>query len=64
MSTQAIPGYSGRVYVSDDGGSNYVEVGELRDVELSPEWHERLSRRTRVEETAEVLRSTLRESTR
>jgi len=40
------------------------QAGELRDVELSPEWHERLSRRTRVEETAEVLRSTLRESTR
>jgi hypothetical protein len=33
--TQAIPGYSGRAYLSDDGGSNYVEVGELRDVELT-----------------------------
>lgn len=30
--------------------------GDLPDVALSSEWHERLSRRTRVEETAAVLR--------
>lgn len=35
MPTQSIPGYSGRVYVSDDGGTNYYEVAELRDVELT-----------------------------
>ena len=29
------------------------------DVELSPEWRDRLSRRTRVEEMAAVLRDTL-----
>ena len=28
------------------------QAGELGDVRLAPEWHERLSRRTRVEETA------------
>ena len=33
--------------------------GGLPDVELDPEWRERLSRRTRVEEMAAVLRSTL-----
>ena len=33
--------------------------GSLPDVELTPEWRDRLSRRTRVEETAAVLRSTL-----
>lgn len=31
-------------------------AGDLPDVSLSPEWHDRLSRRTRVEETAAVLR--------
>ena len=35
--------------------------GDLPDVALEPEWHDRLSRRTRVEETAEVLRSTLQQ---
>ena len=34
-------------------------VDGLRDVELSPEWRDRLSRRTRVEEMAAVLRATL-----
>jgi hypothetical protein len=34
-------------------------VDELPDVELSPEWRDRLSRRTRVEEMAAVLRATL-----
>jgi hypothetical protein len=33
--------------------------GGLPDVELTPEWRDRLSRRTRVEEMAAVLRSTL-----
>jgi glycosyltransferase involved in cell wall biosynthesis len=33
--------------------------GGLPDVELSPEWRERLSRRTRVEEMAAVMRGTL-----
>ena len=33
--------------------------GGLPDVELSPEWRDRLSRRTRVEEMATVLRDTL-----
>ena len=33
--------------------------GGLPDVELSPEWRDRLSRRTRVEEMAAVLRATL-----
>ncbi len=33
--------------------------GGLPDVELAPEWRDRLSRRTRVEEMAAVLRSTL-----
>jgi glycosyltransferase involved in cell wall biosynthesis len=33
--------------------------GDLPDVTLSPEWRDRLSRRTRVEEMAAVLRSTL-----
>ena len=33
--------------------------GGLPDVELSPEWRDRLSRRTRVEEMAAVLRDTL-----
>ncbi|MFN8224487.1 MAG: glycosyltransferase family 4 protein [Gaiellales bacterium] len=32
---------------------------DLPDVDLAREWHDRLSRRTRVEETAEVLRGTL-----
>jgi glycosyltransferase involved in cell wall biosynthesis len=33
--------------------------GDLPDVTLSPEWRDRLSRRTRVEEMAAALRSTL-----
>jgi predicted secreted protein len=33
--TQAIAGYIGKVYVSDDGGSTYVEVGETRDVKFN-----------------------------
>ena len=33
--------------------------GGLTDVELAPEWRDRLSRRTRVEEMAAVLRSSL-----
>ena len=33
--------------------------GGLPDVELTPEWRDRLSRRTRVEEMAAVLRDTL-----
>ncbi len=33
--------------------------GGLPDVELTPEWRDRLSRRTRVEEMAAVLRATL-----
>jgi glycosyltransferase involved in cell wall biosynthesis len=33
--------------------------GGLPDVELSPEWRDRLSRRTRVEEMAAVMRGTL-----
>ena len=36
-------------------------AGKLDDVVLEPEWHDRLSRRTRVEETAEVLRGTLQQ---
>ena len=32
-------------------------VGDLPDVELTPEWRDRLSRRTRVEEMAAVLRA-------
>ena len=33
--------------------------GALPDVELTDEWRDRLSRRTRVEEMAAVLRATL-----
>jgi hypothetical protein len=35
VSTQALPGYTGIVYVSDDGGSTYVALGELKDAELT-----------------------------
>lgn len=34
MPTQAIAGYNGKVYESIDGGSNYREIGELRNVTL------------------------------
>ena len=34
MPTQAIAGYTGKVYISDDAGANYYEIGELRDVTL------------------------------
>jgi glycosyltransferase involved in cell wall biosynthesis len=35
------------------------QAGDLPDVELTDEWRDRLSRRTRVEEMAAVLRATL-----
>lgn len=35
MSTQAVPGYNGLVYVSSDGGSTYTKIGELKNVTLS-----------------------------
>lgn len=35
--TQAIPGYDGQIYVSDDGGSNYIKIGEIRDMTLNVE---------------------------
>lgn len=35
MSTQAVPGYNGLMYVSSDGGSTYVKIGELKDVTIS-----------------------------
>ena len=37
MSTQAIPGFIAKLRISTDGGSNYYEVGELRDVTLTVE---------------------------
>lgn len=35
MSTQAIAGFNGRMYVSVDGGSTWVEVGEMTDCKLT-----------------------------
>ena len=34
MATQSIAGYNGKCYVSIDGGTTYVEIGELQDVKL------------------------------
>lgn len=34
MATNAIAGYKGKVYESSDGGGNYFEIGELRNVTL------------------------------
>jgi glycosyltransferase involved in cell wall biosynthesis len=59
---------AGVVAAPDDPGAIRAALGELHrrwqegglaDVELPPEWHDRLSRRTRVEEMAAVLRDTL-----
>jgi predicted secreted protein len=35
MATQSIAGYNGRMYISTDGGSTFIEFGELKDVTLS-----------------------------
>lgn len=35
MSTQAIAGFVGRVYISVDGGNTYVEMDEVTDIKLS-----------------------------
>jgi TP901-1 family phage major tail protein len=35
--TNAIPGFDGQVYISDDGGTTYNKIGELREMELSLE---------------------------
>ena len=59
---------AGIVASPDDGDAIRAVLGELHarwvdgglpDVELTPEWRDRLSRRTRVEEMAAVLRGTL-----
>jgi predicted secreted protein len=35
MATQAFAAFTGKVYVSLDGGSNYTAIGEVRDATLS-----------------------------
>lgn len=37
MTTQAIAGYIGKFYISDDGGSNYYELGETKNATLTKE---------------------------
>ena len=35
MATQAIAGYNALLYISDDGGTTYSKIGELRDVTIN-----------------------------
>ena len=37
MSTSAIPGFNGQVFISIDGGTNYKKLGELRDMTINIE---------------------------
>lgn len=37
MATVALAGFVAKFYLSDDGGTNYYEIGELRDVEVNEE---------------------------
>ena len=37
MATKAIPGFDGQVLISNDGGSTFNKIGELRDMTLNVE---------------------------